>query len=149
MTFVFITNTCQEPWRSLGVEKQRARTSGGLPEVKGQIAGYRGAASWRPPPAGPVAHRLFILTTPRTHYACGNTCQDVDRETASPQEGPAEPTSHHRGACSLWFPGAGPGTVLRLATSVQSAQPCALRFIHFSCPLEANLDGTGHPAPSD
>ena len=39
------------------MEKLRARTSGGLPEVKGQIAGYRGAASWRPPgrPSGSQA----------------------------------------------------------------------------------------------
>ena len=69
------------------MEKLRARMSGGLPKVKGQIAGYRGD----PPLPGLAAHRLFILTTPRNHCACGNTCQDVHRETASPQEGPAKP----------------------------------------------------------
>ena len=77
------------------MEIPRAWTSGGLPEIKGRLAGDRGAASWRPPPglarpltleAGPAAHRLFILAAPRTHCACGNTCQDVNREMASPQE---------------------------------------------------------------
>lgn len=100
-----------------------------LPGLKGQIAGYRGE-----PPARPGGSQALHTDHSQNPLRLWEyRCQDVDRETASPQEGPAKPLlqglkSQGRppttGGVLTLIRGAGPGTVLRWAPVLKRPAMC-------------------------